>query len=535
VETLIEQQSLVLYPLRMSLLHMLCMSQKFKSIQEMIRDEKFIPCYQMFMADSRNKTPFHYLLEHPKKDNITFNLLLEVLCSWLESKSCSRTEFLLILEALSDIMVNILGMATSKNAKEFLDITFHERPKQHDLPQFGSIKKSVTLSTSSNITKREVDSLINDGSEAITFKVSPLKIDYSLTSSTLKDLANTLVDLDDTEVLNTLFITSLIKYLFQKSFPISFALFGGFAILIALMSIYLSLGERNLGLEIAILAMSFIYLSIEIYQMIRLTLIEYWKSVWSFVDTGFLCLLIAFVGVRIGDLDYELSMNWVGTIVILTGYLRLTWYLRIFKSTRDLIFIIIQIIKDMRGFIIILMLIIFGFSIIFNIFDRDILYKDHLNYTYGVLYGLPDGEELSDSQIVIVSVISFLLNVVLLNMLISIMGDSYGKVQEAKSKVNALIQLDLSLEAMSIAQLFSKPKSTTDSMIFCYYSKNIEDGHDGSEQADGLMSLRREVVRLKLFFSQQIAKCQTETTNEILSLKEELLKQKRPSLTLSKM
>jgi len=189
----------------------------------------------------------------------------------------------------------------------------------------------------------------------------------------------------------------------------------------------------------------------------------------------------------------------------------------------------------MRGFIIILMLIIFGFSIIFNIFDRDILYKDHLNYTYGVLYGLPDGEELSDSQIVIVSVISFLLNVVLLNMLISIMGDSYGKVQEAKSKVNALIQLDLSLEAMSIAQLFSKPKSTTDSMIFCYYSKNIEDGHDGSEQADGLMSLRREVVRLKLFFSQQIAKCQTETTNEILSLKEELLKQKRPSLTLSKM
>ena len=92
----------------------------------------------------------------------------------------------------------------------------------------------------------------------------------------------------------------------------------------------------------------------------------------------------------------------------------------------------------MLGFIIIIIFIIIGFSLIFMEFQREQIYGNQLYSTYQVLYGNVADEDFNPSQKVIATIILFALNVILLNLLISIMGDSYDKVQEKRLLTDSL-------------------------------------------------------------------------------------------------
>src|SRR5688572_15224958 len=121
----------------------------------------------------------------------------------------------------------------------------------------------------------------------------------------------------------------------------------------------------------------------------------------------------------------------------------------------NLIQVILTTLADMMGFIIIIALIICGFSLIFLSFarhgesdeDEDNSYGRYLYDAYQVLYGPLGDEGFSFSQKLLMSFILFLLNVVLLNLLISIMGDSYDKVQEKRVLTDSLTRLELIREA----------------------------------------------------------------------------------------
>ena len=89
----------------------------------------------------------------------------------------------------------------------------------------------------------------------------------------------------------------------------------------------------------------------------------------------------------------------------------------------NLIEIIIAIIRDMYGFIVVLIFIFFGFALIAVEFDQtQISYGDQLYGTFKILFASYDDGEYNVSQKLFTSLIVFLLNVVLLNLLISIMG-----------------------------------------------------------------------------------------------------------------
>jgi hypothetical protein len=204
-------------------------------------------------------------------------------------------------------------------------------------------------------------------------------------------------------------------------------MFGLFSLDITLISVYVCVGHGLLVHEVFIMIFSFTCLFLELIQMCA-DKKKYIEDLWKWSDIIFTLLTISFIIARFLDIEYNLAMQWRATFIILPGYLRLVSYLRLFPVTRNLIEIIRAIVKDMLSFIVVLFLMLIRFSIIIMIFDRDASYDDQLNSTYQLLYS-PPSESISDpSQVLIISLILFLLNVVLLNMLISIMGDSYDKV-----------------------------------------------------------------------------------------------------------
>jgi len=179
----------------------------------------------------------------------------------------------------------------------------------------------------------------------------------------------------------------------------------------------------------------------------------------------------------------------------------------------------------MWAFLIIMFSITIGFSLIFLEFGREEngTYLDYLYGTYQVWYGNYDDSEYSPSQKIITAMILFLLSVVLLNMLIAIMGDTYGKVQEAQIFTDSSTRLNMCLEAMSYLRIIRKKPYEKGYLIFCSPKVKENEGKNEWEerinklekyQAEKLESIKKE--------QQSINKEQQSIKNEVTKLSKTL-------------
>ena len=154
----------------------------------------------------------------------------------------------------------------------------------------------------------------------------------------------------------------------------------------------------------------------------------------------------------------------------------------------------IEIVKDMSSFIGILIFIIFTFSLILLEFDREIEFTDHLLTSYGFVYGNYETEELSSSEIAIMVFVAFMISVVLLNLLIAIMGDSYAKVEENRILVDSLERLDMITEVIVIKRIFTPRtiKKEKGYLMFCQNSVNDE---SSEENENNLLEEKTDLLR----------------------------------------
>ena len=155
----------------------------------------------------------------------------------------------------------------------------------------------------------------------------------------------------------------------------------------------------------------------------------------------------------------------------------------------------------MTGFITIMAFITIGFSLIFLEFNRSYASEDypeesypaHLYNTYKLIYADSDDSQYDFSQKLILSFILFLFNVLLLNLLISIMGDSYGSVQDKSVITDSLTRLDLILEALALIRVVNK-KNTLERgyLVYCGSDLVENQGEELSEESKKFTSLMEE-------------------------------------------
>ncbi len=130
----------------------------------------------------------------------------------------------------------------------------------------------------------------------------------------------------------------------------------------------------------------------------------------------------------------------------------------------------------------ILFLIILGFSLIFLEFDREFNYLDHFYATYQILYGNADYDDYSPSQKILLGIILFFISIVLLNMLIAMMGDSYEKVQAKQILTDSHTKLEMILESTILMRMFfPKRQSKKGYLMFCEPSPIGDDDAAGNE------------------------------------------------------
>mmetsp|Transcript_20406 Transcript_20406/g.20128 ORF Transcript_20406/g.20128 Transcript_20406/m.20128 type:complete len:318 (+) Transcript_20406:1341-2294(+) len=174
--------------------------------------------------------------------------------------------------------------------------------------------------------------------------------------------------------------------------------------------------------------------------------IDYVKSFWNLLD-----LLTVVTNTAVVIMDYTGAhfhdKNRISAMAVLILYFKLFYFLRIFSSTAYLVRMIIEILKDMKFFVTVLMLATIAFGNAFYILGRNSPdgenlagdnFIDALIFSYKMGLGdfLTDDFGTRDEEILW---IFFLVNtlivlIVLLNLIIAIMGDTFDRVQETQEK-----------------------------------------------------------------------------------------------------
>ena len=132
-------------------------------------------------------------------------------------------------------------------------------------------------------------------------------------------------------------------------------------------------------------------------------------------------------------------------------------YLSVFKPTRYLIKMTFEIINDITTFLIILFTALFAYAQICYVIDGDKDVDTELRLSYGLALGeLGDIEEFSLIKFLFFVLFSFFIPLVLLNMLIALMADSYTRVQSNAVAADARALAEMELEMEEVVQFLIK-------------------------------------------------------------------------------
>lgn len=111
---------------------------------------------------------------------------------------------------------------------------------------------------------------------------------------------------------------------------------------------------------------------------------------------------------------------------------------------------IVHVTISIWSFLVVIFLLIVGFAVIFYQYTEDTNYLNQLLFLHNMVYGDFDIEHFGPVQMVFFAIIALITCVVLLNLLISIMGDTYSRVLENKVPSDGLEKIEIILEVVQV-------------------------------------------------------------------------------------
>mmetsp|Transcript_1658 Transcript_1658/g.1603 ORF Transcript_1658/g.1603 Transcript_1658/m.1603 type:complete len:263 (+) Transcript_1658:1481-2269(+) len=197
--------------------------------------------------------------------------------------------------------------------------------------------------------------------------------------------------------------------------------------------------------------------------------------------------------------DDQYTKSWL-VLLVLFSWIRGIGLFALFDKTRFLVNMIKTVIIEMLAFFIVLAYSTFAFAFFEHaIEDSDTSgeFFDYLLAAYMFTLGDFGDGEYSDSEWIIVIAVSILNSMILLNFLISIIFDTFGRVQEEKDAIGQRELAKIIVEGESIQ--FWKRKSKLKYLQVC--KSNFG---DIDEESDKLKKYRKEIINAVKETSEEI-------------------------------
>ena len=198
----------------------------------------------------------------------------------------------------------------------------------------------------------------------------------------------------------------------------------------------------------------------------------YFKSFWNLLDLSSVALNTAVVIMEFSSADFA-NINRVSSVSVLILYFKIFYFLRIFFATGYLVRMIVQIVVDMKNFVVVLIISVMAFADSYYILGRnsdstnfagqDIAGAFIFSWSMGIGNANTSGFGTKDEEVLyIIYIINLIINLVmLLNLVVAIMGDTFDKVQKTQelSMLQELAQMIRENEFLfSRKRIFKKAK-----------------------------------------------------------------------------
>jgi len=184
--------------------------------------------------------------------------------------------------------------------------------------------------------------------------------------------------------------------------------------------------------------------------------LEYFSSrrfIWNFIDIASSSLVIVTSIVVLGIFDIGNAILVIGGLASFLVWIKLFYFLRIFRPTSSFIRMIVEMIKDIRIFLLIFFIAIFAFANFYYVIEKgnkneNVVedfkgnYAGAIIYTYMQALGELGNDNIGASAFpslywIIFFMSTILLTITMLNLLIAIMGDTFDRVQEVAKEAQS--------------------------------------------------------------------------------------------------
>ena len=211
---------------------------------------------------------------------------------------------------------------------------------------------------------------------------------------------------------------------------------------------------------------------VEQMQMKESGFLNHFLNIYNWIDSAHLIMNIIFIAFTLFDfefMDANKQRTWAA-ISICFLWLKLFDWMRLFDGTAFFMRLLGDTIWDIKYFLVIMFIVYEGFGSAFHIIDMSrqaneegsimtylarMWFVNSFQYTYLLGLGEFDLENATNGSNIILfyglfNISTFLIMIVLLNMLIAVMSDTYDKVREDTEKFKRKTALDLMSEYIKL-------------------------------------------------------------------------------------
>ena len=339
----------------------------------------------------------------------------------------------------------------------------------------GRLKKKAPMivATNSKVVVEEdfVDSSSIKKKEFLEYRMSLCRFHLDPGSLNSLKLLNSITDCHNPELFRTQLLKAFLLFKWRQNFLVLVFDTFFYSVGLAILTFFIVSPNKNnqTGCLIVLLILN-LCSSVKEANKAYHSLYKFVRNAWNLFD--FCRIVMSFYYILnhffIGNTDYSGL-----TIVTLCYWIRAVGYFRLFNKYRYLLRVIMEIIKDMIPFFLILFTSTIAFAILLCVSQNDMSFY----YAFVNVYLLDQTNflfDLNSFESVLVFFLASLLNpIIMLNLLIAIMGDTYDKVQEDQIVADYREMTELILEAEYLVFWNKKNLTLFNYIIRCDYQRNL--------------------------------------------------------------
>lgn len=262
---------------------------------------------------------------------------------------------------------------------------------------------------------------------ALAFDHSCFKVIMTLGSEEGIDFLESLINSPNERIFETRFVRLILQEKWKRAKYVMYLQAALYVSHIITLAVFSTLYLESKGFIAIPFGLNICLLLYEIYQMFAGGL-DYFKDMWNYVDM--IRSSLFFIYTILVWVDYFSNQTDFLALIILITWIRGVTYFRIFDSTRYLINLIFEVFNDIPSFLIVFFYTILAFSFIFYALDSSGDYYSTFVITYSTTLGNSDTSNYDKLQWLFYLFITLFNFIIMLNLLISILSDTYARVNE---------------------------------------------------------------------------------------------------------